>query len=593
MSARFTPSVSFTPGTPGDDVFTATEGDIEGNVLDGLGGNDTLQLLGGGTFDLTRLQVFSSIETIQGSGEHDTIILNAEQAAGVVTFNGGANPASHWDELQLIGSAFDFTAKTLIGIDRISLQTDGAVLTVGNANTALLASGIASQNDRLVATGVTFTAAEIRLLHRQGIDTVMDAAGTHTNLAPVTEHLNGDHFEAEAGERVFVDEGRDAVLSEDDGLLTLLKVEAPVGLSAPGKLRIDLSGNVALESGYASGSTLRVGGLDIGMLWDASDSGLSVIFNANATPARVQEILRALTYTMADQVPETSVQQQIVITLTDEGGRRSTSTVRIDQTVQVEPPQLLLSHAAVPELSLAGTLVGLLTAKAPGLSGFSYQLLDSAGGRFVLDGDRLLVAPGAKLDFESHAAHQVKVRATADDGTVIDHSFTIAVEDVWDETLVWSDGSVAGTDGNDTLIGTRGRDKLSGGLGDDVLYGRQGHDSLTGGDGKDTFVFDTKPSASTNVDRITDFSVPDDSIFLDNAVFKALGSKGSFTKPSKLSPSKFWKGAKAHDGNDRLIYNPKTGVLSYDPDGTGKAAAVKIAVLSKKLALSAKDFFVI
>src|SRR5690349_9724365 len=116
MSARFTPSVSFTPGTPGDDVFTATEGDIEGNVLDGLGGNDTLQLLGGGTFDLTRLQVFSSIETVQGSGEHDTIILNAEQAAGVVTFDGGANPASHWDELQLIGSAFDFAGKTLIGI---------------------------------------------------------------------------------------------------------------------------------------------------------------------------------------------------------------------------------------------------------------------------------------------------------------------------------------------------------------------------------------------------------------------------------------------------------------------------------------------
>jgi serralysin len=585
--------VLFASGTDGDDLFTATEDEIEGNVLDGLGGNDTLQLLDGGTFDLTRLQAFASIETIQGSGGHDTIILSAPQVAGVVTFDGGTSPLTHWDELQLVGGAFDFSAKTLIGIDRISLQSDRAVLTVGNATTALLASGLGSQNDRLVAASVTFTPTQVALLHRQGIDTIVDAAGTHTNLAPVTDHLDGDRFEAKAGERVFVDRGRDAVLTEDDGLLTLLKVEAPVGLSAPGRLRLDLTGDVALEGGYASGSTVRVNGLDLGMLWDASDAGLSVIFNANATPARVQEILRALTYTMADQVPETSTQQQIVVTLTDEGGRRSASTVRIDQVVKVEPPQLLLSHAAVPELSPAGTLVGLLTAKAPGPGGFTYTLLDSAGSRFMLDGDRLLVASGAGLDFEGHATHQVVVRAKAADGTVIDRSFTIAVEDVQDEVIVWSDGSVTGSDNNDTLIGTRGRDKLSGGLGDDVFYGKQGHDSLEGGAGRDVFVFDTKPDARTNVARVLDFAPKIDRLFLDNKAFKALGAKGSLTTPETLSPSKFWKGAKAHDESDRLIYNPKSGVLSYDPDGTGKAAAVKIAVLSTKLALSAKDFFVI
>jgi Ca2+-binding RTX toxin-like protein len=107
------------------------------------------------------------------------------------------------------------------------------------------------------------------------------------------------------------------------------------------------------------------------------------------------------------------------------------------------------------------------------------------------------------------------------------------------------------------------------------------------------FVFDTKPNARTNVDRIGDFVPKVDRLFLDNKAFKALGTKGSLTKPEKLHASKFWKGTKAHDENDRLIYNPKTGVLLYDPDGTGKAAAVKIAVLSTKLALGAKDFFVI
>jgi serralysin len=579
--------------SPGDDLLTVGPSGLEGGEFDGGAGADTLQLLEGGTFDLTLPTVFASIETVRGSNQHDTIILDQARFSGIEEFDGGEMPLTHWDELQLVGGTFDFTGKTLIGIDRISLQSDGAVLTVADVNTALLASGLVSQNDRLVAAGVTFTEAQITLLHRQGIDTVVDASGAHPNLAPVTERLDGNRFEARAGERVFVDEGRDAVLSEDDELLALLKVEAPIGLSAPGRLRIDLTGTVTLEGGYASGSTVWVGGTDVGMLWDASDAGLSVIFNVNATPARVQEVLRVLTYTMADQVPETSTQQQIVITLTDEGGRRSTSTVRIDQTVTVELPQVILSHAAVPEASPSGTLVGLLSAKAHSAGGFSYRLLDSAGGRFTLDGDRLLVASEAGLDFESRTTHHVVVRATAADGSVIDQSFTIAIEDVRDEVIVAPSGSTTGTDGDDTLIGGQGRDTLSGELGDDVLYGRQGHDSLTGGEGRDTFVFDTAPSKRTNVDRITDFTVKDDSLFLDHTVFKKLGQKGSFATPAKLSPSKFWKGEKAHDASDRLIYNKKTGVLLYDADGTGKAAAVKIAMLSKKLALSAKDFFVI
>jgi hypothetical protein len=56
----------------------------------------------------------------------------------------------------------------------------------------------------------------------------------------------------------------------------------------------------------------------------------------------------------------------------------------------------------------------------------------------------------------------------------------------------------------------------------------------------------------------------------------------------------FWKGAKAHDANDRIVYNPKNGALFYDPDGTGAGTAVKIAVLPKKLkTISHKDFFVV
>ncbi|QFU17202.1 hypothetical protein [Microvirga thermotolerans] len=591
---------SIFPSSPGA-TLQVDAGGLPQASLRGGAGDDTLLLLGGGTFDLRLAAVFDSIETVQGSGAHDTVVLDRARFAGIAAFDGGADAATHWDELVLFGTAFDFTSRTVTGIDRISLRTDHAVLTVADRDTALLASGLVSQNDRLVATGLAFTAAELTRLHRQGIDTVVDATGTHVIGSPVIHGLAGDRVETRAGATVFVDAGRDALVSDDDGAYALLNVVAPQGLDAPGHLGIDTTGAVALSAGYAAGSIVTVGGVEVGMLWEAGDAGLSIVFNnLNATSARVQELIRAVTFTSAAEPPQVSTEQPVTVTLADAGGRRSSASLVLVQDVPIVPPHLALSHASVPELSAAGTLVGLLTAQVPGKGdGFAYTLLDDADRRFTLQGDRLLVAGGARLDYEAQASHRVVVRATAADGTHLDRAFTIAVEDVRDEIVygtVCNDGtrSVIGTDGNDTLIGGSGRDMLSGGLGNDTLFGRLGGDALVGGKGRDLFVFDTKPNTRTNVDRIVDFSVRDDTVALDNKVFKALGSKGSLSKPAKLNPKAFWKGAKAHDANDHVIYNPKTGALFYDADGAGTMASVKIAVLSKGLkSISFKDFFVI
>jgi Ca2+-binding RTX toxin-like protein len=149
-----------------------------------------------------------------------------------------------------------------------------------------------------------------------------------------------------------------------------------------------------------------------------------------------------------------------------------------------------------------------------------------------------------------------------------------------------------GDAGGDWLKGNAGNDKLFGHDGNDYLYGGIGKDVLSGGAGRDSFVFNTK-AAKTNIDRVTDFNVFDDSIYLENAIFNALGNKGSINKPVQLKKAEFALGNKAADGSDHVIYNKKTGALFYDADGTGSQAQVQIATLSKNLKMNHKDFFVI
>lgn len=161
-----------------------------------------------------------------------------------------------------------------------------------------------------------------------------------------------------------------------------------------------------------------------------------------------------------------------------------------------------------------------------------------------------------------------------------------------DASSFWNTLSLTGDSAANIICGNSGWSTLRGMGGDDVLYGKSGKDSLSGGTGRDTFVFDTKPNKIFNRDKITDFKPVDDTIYLDNSVFKKLG-KGSFTKPGKLNKAFFKISDKARDKNDYVVYDKKKGVLWYDADGSGKGAAVEISTLSKKLKMSALDFFVI
>lgn len=142
-----------------------------------------------------------------------------------------------------------------------------------------------------------------------------------------------------------------------------------------------------------------------------------------------------------------------------------------------------------------------------------------------------------------------------------------------------------GDTGNDALWGGSGADTLLGADGRDTLNGGPGMDVLTGGAGADAFVFDAS-LVPENVDRITDFSVVDDTIRLENAVFDRLAA-------GTLPAAAFHIGTGASDAADRVIYDSGSGALFYDADGTGAGASVQFTQLSTGLALQASDFLVI
>ena len=167
-----------------------------------------------------------------------------------------------------------------------------------------------------------------------------------------------------------------------------------------------------------------------------------------------------------------------------------------------------------------------------------------------------------------------------------------------EQNALWGAAAFApppiGTPGNDVLKGDDGINGLYGDTGNDMLYGYGGYDALAGGAGNDrlyggrgndTFLFTDKLNAKTNVDRIMDFkSSENDIISLSRSIFKKAGSFGG------LKEKAFYAGKKAHDADDRIIYDKKTGSLYYDADGNGKIAQIKFAIINNKTTLTHDDF---
>jgi Ca2+-binding RTX toxin-like protein len=143
-------------------------------------------------------------------------------------------------------------------------------------------------------------------------------------------------------------------------------------------------------------------------------------------------------------------------------------------------------------------------------------------------------------------------------------------------------------EGADSIMGLAGNDELNGGPGNDTLVGGLGDDQLTGGDGQDRFVFERAIKEGGNVDTVTDFASGSDTIALTGSVFAALRGDSDLSDNLWLTNS-----SNAPTARSYLVFDAQSGVLSYDPDGSGPANSIAICTLVGVTKLAPSDLVMV
>jgi Ca2+-binding RTX toxin-like protein len=293
-------------------------------------------------------------------------------------------------------------------------------------------------------------------------------------------------------------------------------------------------------------------------------------------------------------------------TLVDSGG---SDTVRIMYATAVSQTLIAGSgdFSAIENITVAGAglydLVGdansnVLIGNDSGnniVGGNGDDTLDGGGGADNLDG-----GDGDDIYVVDNEGDMVTESGAADtsDTVLSSVSYDLSLHGAKIENLALSGADAINGAGNELanrITGNTGANTLAGGEGNDILDGNAGADSLVGGTGNDVFNFTAAIDGATNVDSVLDFSVGEDLLALDDAIFAALS--GGIAVDNILAEA---GATTATTSIQYLIYNTANGALYYDPDGVGTEASTLIAYLydgilatSHPATLSSTDFVVI
>ncbi|MEP9401705.1 calcium-binding protein [Sphingomonas sp. VNH70] len=558
-----------------DNVLT---GNAAANTLLGLDGNDTLD---GG----------AGADTLNGGAGNDTYVVDNSGDTIVEAAGGGTD-----------------TVRASISYSLSGQQLENLVLT-GTANLNATGNGMANS--------LTGNSGNNVLDGLVGADTMAGGLGNDTYVVDNA----GDVVIEAAGE------GTDSVQASITYTLGAnvenLVLTGTAAISAFGNaLANSLTGNAAnntLDGG--AGDDVMAGGLgddryfvdSVGdRIVEANNAGTDTVL-ASVSYSLAGQFLENLTLTGTANLNATGNGLANVITgnagnnVIDGGfgndvmaGGLGDDTYYVDSTGDVVQEANNAGNDTVlswVSYTLAGsfienlTLLGQLTnTNATGNS--LNNVLTGSGGNNIIDGglgaDTMIGGNGDDIYYVDNSGDIVVENASQGTDTVISSvGFTLAGSHIENLTLTGSLSTYANGNGLDNvLVGNAGANTMNARGGADLIDGGLGADILTGEAGADSFRFSTA-LGNGNVDTITDFTVADDTILLDDAVFAAAGSLGT------LAAGAFRIGTAAQDADDRILYDSATGALYYDADGNGAGAAVQFATIGTGLALTHADFVVI
>jgi Ca2+-binding RTX toxin-like protein len=139
--------------------------------------------------------------------------------------------------------------------------------------------------------------------------------------------------------------------------------------------------------------------------------------------------------------------------------------------------------------------------------------------------------------------------------------------------------AIIGNDANNILdVGAGASEFMNGAGGNDLLIGGAGHDEIMGGTGADRFRFQDPADAG---DFVYDFTPGTDQIQLNASAFGLKTLQAGVT---------FIVGTDVRAAAPTLLYNQPAGYLIFDPDGTGAASPVLLAILNGTPTLTTSDF---
>jgi RHS repeat-associated protein len=155
------------------------------------------------------------------------------------------------------------------------------------------------------------------------------------------------------------------------------------------------------------------------------EANAKVLLSGNPTPITADSLGN---YTFAN-VTLAAGNNSFTVTATDSAGNQQTYTQIVYRTSP--PTGVNLGTPQILENSANNTVVGGLNTSDPdGVDNYVYMLVNDAGGRFKLVGDKIQVANGNLLDFEANIQHQIQVRTTDSEGDSYLQTIAISVLNV-------------------------------------------------------------------------------------------------------------------------------------------------------------------